>query len=114
MRVRNYSEQTVEHRETHLRNFIAWCDERGVTRPQEVTRPVLERYQRYLFLYRKKNGEALSGRSQHMRLVPVKLWFRWLVRQNAFCRTLRPTSTCRAWSGACPSTYSALTRPSEF
>ena len=82
MRVRNYSEQTVEHRETHLRNFIAWCDERGVTRPQEVTRPVLERYQRYLFLYRKKNGEALSGRSQHMRLVPVKLWFRWLVRQH--------------------------------
>ncbi|WP_281663569.1 site-specific tyrosine recombinase XerC [Paraburkholderia fungorum] len=82
MRVRNYSEQTVEHRETHLRTFIAWCDERGVTRPQEVTRPILERYQRYLFLYRKANGEALSGRSQHMRLVPVKLWFRWLVKQN--------------------------------
>jgi len=82
MRVRNYSEQTVEHRETHLRTFIAWCDERGVSRPQEVTRPILERYQRYLFLYRKANGEALSGRSQHMRLVPVKLWFRWLVKQN--------------------------------
>ncbi|WP_153101257.1 site-specific tyrosine recombinase XerC [Paraburkholderia hayleyella] len=82
MRVRNYSEGTVEHREIHLRGFIAWCDERGVTRPQEVTRPILERYQRYLFLYRKKDGQALSGRSQHMRLVPVKLWFRWLVRQN--------------------------------
>ena len=82
MRMRNYSEGTVEHRETHLRAFIAWCDERGVTRPQEVTRPVLERYQRYLFLYRKKNGEALSGRSQHMRLVPVKVWFRWLVRNH--------------------------------
>jgi len=82
MRVRNYSEQTVEHREVHLRGFIAWCDERGVTRPQEVTRPILERYQRYLFLYRKANGEALSGRSQHMRLMPVKLWFRWLVRNH--------------------------------
>ncbi|VVD28102.1 site-specific tyrosine recombinase XerC [Paraburkholderia dioscoreae] len=82
MRVRNYSEETVVHRETHLRGFIAWCDERGVSRPQEVTRPILERYQRHLFLYRKANGEALSGRSQHMRLVPVKLWFRWLVKQN--------------------------------
>ena len=80
--MRNYSEGTVEHRETRLRAFIAWCDERGVTHPQEVTRPVLERYQRYLFLYRKKNGEALSGRSQHMRLVPVKVWFRWLVRNH--------------------------------
>jgi site-specific recombinase XerC len=49
---------------------------------RRVTRPILERYQRYLFLYRKANGEALSGRSQHMRLVPVKLWFRWLVKQN--------------------------------
>lgn len=82
MRTRNYSEQTVEHREQHLRGFIAWCDERGVTRPQEVTRPILERYQRHLFLYRKANGEALSGRSQHMRLMPVKLWFRWLVRNH--------------------------------
>lgn len=82
MRERNYSEGTVEHRETHLRGFITWCDERGVTYPQEVTRPVLERYQRHLFLYRKKDGEALSGRSQHMRLVPVKMLFRWLTRQN--------------------------------
>jgi len=82
MRVRNYSEGTIEHREMHLRGFIAWCDERGLIRPQEVTRPILERYQRYLFLYRKANGEALSGRSQHMRLVPVRLWFRWLVKQH--------------------------------
>jgi integrase/recombinase XerD len=74
--------RSVEHRETHLRNFIAWCDERGVRRAQEVTRPVLERYQRYLFLYRKADGEALSGRSQHMRLVPIKMWFRWLVRNH--------------------------------
>ena len=29
----------------------------------EVTRPVLERYQRYLFFYRKKNGEPLSFRA---------------------------------------------------
>ena len=82
MRVRNYSEQTVLHREQHLRDFIHWCDERGLAHPGEITRPILERYQKYLFLYRKSNGEALSGRSQHMRLVPLRLWFRWLVRQH--------------------------------
>jgi integrase/recombinase XerD len=43
---------------------------------------VLERYQRYLFLYRKKNGEPMSFRSQHSRLVPLRMWFRWLTRRN--------------------------------
>jgi integrase/recombinase XerD len=80
--VRNYSERTVENRENNLRLFITWCDERGVTQPQEVTRPILERYQRYLFLYRKPNGEALSGGSQVKRLEPIRGWFRWLIRHN--------------------------------
>ncbi len=43
---------------------------------------MLERYQRYLFLYRKKNGEPMSFRSQHSRLVPLRMWFRWMTRQN--------------------------------
>ena len=38
-RVRNYSGRTIENRENNLRLFITWCDERGVTQPQEVTRP---------------------------------------------------------------------------
>jgi integrase/recombinase XerD len=82
MRVRNYSERSVEQREKTLRPFIEWCEERGVSRPQEVTRPIIERYQRYLFLYRRKDGQTLSGRGQAMRLVPVRVWFRWLVKQN--------------------------------
>jgi len=43
---------------------------------------LLERYQRYLFFYRKKNGEPLTFRSQHARLVPLRVWFRWMTRQN--------------------------------
>jgi integrase/recombinase XerD len=78
----NYSEQTVENREFLLRQFIQWCQERGIADPVEVTRPVLERYQRYLFLYRKKNGEPMSFRSQHSRLVPLRMWFRWMTRRN--------------------------------
>ena len=57
-------------------------EERGLTEPVEVTRPVLERYQRYLFHYRKKNGEPLSFASQHSRLSPLRMWFRWMTRQN--------------------------------
>jgi integrase/recombinase XerD len=82
MRVRNYSEQTVHTREFHLSFFIQWCQERGIEAPIEVTRPVIERYQRHLFHYRKKNGQPLSFRSQHSRLSPLRMWFRWMTRQN--------------------------------
>jgi integrase/recombinase XerD len=82
LRVKNYSERTVENRESYLNFFIDWADERGITRPQDVTRPILQRYQRHLFHKRKKNGAPLSFRSQHSRLVPVRAFFRWLSKEN--------------------------------
>ena len=82
MRVRNYSEKTVESRAHHLREFIRWCADRSLSRPAEITKPILERYQRHLYHYRKKNGEPLSFRSQHGCLVPVRALFKWLCRKN--------------------------------
>ena len=79
---KNYSTATVANREDYLRYFITWCDERGLTRPTEITRPILERYQRYLFLYRKKDGQPLSNRSQSTRMVPIRAWFKWLTKNN--------------------------------
>jgi hypothetical protein len=66
--IQNYSENTISNRTFHLVAFIRWCQERGLMEPVEVTRPVLEQYQRYLFHYRKKNGEPMSFRTQHSRL----------------------------------------------
>ena len=43
---------------------------------------MLESYQRYLYYYRQKNGEPLTFRTQYARLVPVRAWFRWMVRNN--------------------------------
>src|ERR1019366_5691511 len=82
LEVRNYSEYTVRGRAGHIQFFVDWLKERSITEPVEVTRPVLERYQRHLFHYRKANGEPLSFRSQHARLVPLRVWFRWMTRQN--------------------------------
>jgi integrase/recombinase XerD len=82
LRIKNYSERTVENRESYLSFFIAWCEARSLSRPQEVTKPILERYQRHLFHLRKENGKPLSFRSQHSRLVPVRAYFKWLARQN--------------------------------
>jgi integrase/recombinase XerD len=80
--VRGYSPRTVEDRRHHLSAFIVWCAERGVTRPSEVTRPVLERYQRHLFHLRKANGAPVSFRSQYGRLIPIRGLFRYLARAN--------------------------------
>ena len=80
MRVKNYSEETIEGRRMILKYFSQWCEERGITRPQEVTRPVLERYQRYLYHYRSKKGNRLTSRSQQIRLTAVRMFFSWLSR----------------------------------
>jgi len=82
MRVQNYSERTVENREVYLGFFIAWAEERGLSRPSEITKPILERYQRHLYHLRKRDGKPLSFRSQYSRLVPIRAYFKWLTRQN--------------------------------
>ncbi len=79
---RNYSAKTVQGRDDVLRYFIAWLDERGIRRPHEVTKPIIERYQSHLFVYRKKDGQPLSARTQHGRITPIRAWFKWLAKQN--------------------------------
>ena len=81
-RVHNYSEWTVANRDKYLGFLIEWCEMRSVTKPHEVTKPLLERYQRYLFHYRKPNGKPLTFGAQFARMVPVRHFFRWLAKQN--------------------------------
>ena len=81
-RVANLSKWTTYNFEKDLRYFFVWCELRGLTRPQEVTRPILERYQRWLFHYRKSDGKPLTFHSQKKRLVAVQSFFRWLTREN--------------------------------
>ncbi len=63
MRFAATSELTVISRRRYLGYFIAWAAERGIVRPSEVTKPIIERYQRYLYHYRKKNGQPMTFRS---------------------------------------------------
>lgn len=80
--VRNYSPATITDRRHGLATFILWCAERGLERPQEITKPILERYQRHLYYHRKSDGAPLSFRTQAQRLVPIRAWFKWLAREN--------------------------------
>jgi len=59
-----------------------WALERGITQPCEVSKAILERYQRYLLHYRKRGGDPLSTRGQHAQLMPIRAFFKWTTRQN--------------------------------
>jgi integrase/recombinase XerD len=82
MLVTGYSKDTIRARRQSLRRFIAWADERGISDPKTITRPMLERYQRHLFYYRKADGKPLSLGMQEQYLAPLKTWFKWLVREH--------------------------------
>jgi integrase/recombinase XerD len=80
--VHGRSAQTIETRKRALKRFIAWCDERDLVHPKDVTLPILERYQRYLYHYRKPNGTPLTFGSQQTMLAPLKVFFRWATRER--------------------------------
>jgi integrase/recombinase XerD len=82
LEVRGYTEDTVEHRAQVLNYFATWCEERGLVRSSEVTRPILQRYQRWMFYYRKKNGQPLGISTQYTRQMVVTVFFKWLTRNN--------------------------------
>jgi integrase/recombinase XerD len=82
MDVKNYSKATKASREFYLYTFLEWAGQRQLLRPSEITKPILERFQRYLFHYRKKNGDPLTFRSQYNRLVAIRAWFKWLAKSN--------------------------------
>lgn len=80
--VKNMSKDTVTRRRMALKKFIHWCHERDLQQPQEITKPILERYQRHLYYYRKENGQPLTFGSQHAMLSPIKSFFKWLTQEN--------------------------------
>jgi len=92
--VRGHTASTVKTRESALGAFVRWCAERGLDDPAQVTKAVIERYQRHLYYYREPAGlgagrgrgrcvgKALSVQTQHGHLTAVRLLFRWLARGN--------------------------------
>ena len=80
--VKQYSEQTIKARRDQFKVFLRWCADHGINSPRDITSALLEGYRGHLFYYRKKNGEPLSFRTQHGMLVPLRGWFRWMVREK--------------------------------
>jgi len=80
--VHGFRPQGVVLRGKALNRFVAWCDERAIVRIQDITLPIIERYQQHLFHYRQKNGKPLSFTTQQLMLVPLKAFFKWAARER--------------------------------
>ena len=79
---RNYSAKTLDMHKWSLRTFLAWAGERGLVYPQAISRPVLESYQRWLYRYKKADGQPMSIATQRGRLGAVQRFFAWLCRTH--------------------------------
>jgi len=82
LRVQAYGHELLRARRSALALFLEWCAERELQRPGELTKPMLERYQRHLFYARKVDGQPISPKGQWLLVNHVRQWFRWLVRNN--------------------------------
>jgi integrase/recombinase XerD len=70
-------------RQRGLARFVTWAHERGLRHPRELTRPVLEAYQRHLYLARsQRDGQPLGLRTQQQLVGAVRGWCKWLTRDG--------------------------------
>jgi integrase/recombinase XerD len=79
---RAYSLRTVDQRKWALRTFLRWAEERDLKTPSQITKPILESYQRWNFRYRQPNGKPLCVNTQRIRLNAIQLFFAWLCKDN--------------------------------
>lgn len=80
LEARGYARLTVRDYGRHLEQFRCWAEERGTLRAAEITPSVVEGYRRWLFHYRKRDGEPLAWSSQSGRLAAVRRLFAWLLK----------------------------------
>lgn len=79
---RNYSERTLEQHKWALRTFLTWAEERELKKPEQITKPILESFQSWLYRYRKADGKPLAVGTQRARLGAVQRFFAHLCKTN--------------------------------
>ena len=68
--VSRLSATTVGIRERGLARFVTWAHERGLRHPRELTRPILEAYQRHLYLARSQRKGASTPKESSGHVPP--------------------------------------------
>ena len=82
LRMHNRTSAAVASCGKDLKPFLCWCEERDLCDPRLITQAMIESYQRWLWAYRKKNGQPLGIATQRGHLGGVRSFFAWLCRQH--------------------------------
>ena len=80
--LRDYSKETIQKHRLQLNDFIRWAADRDLTQPREITRPLIQSYQRYLMRLIDKRGNVYSFRNQYSRICSIRCWFKWLSKNE--------------------------------
>lgn len=80
MRTRAYSARSVEAAQWALRSFLRWAHANGLSRPDAVTRALLDSFQRNLTQACNGISRSLRVSTQRARLGYVHRFFAWLSR----------------------------------
>lgn len=78
----HYSPRTIGQHKAALTNFADWCELRSLSRANEITKPILERYRKHLHHTLDRTGKPLTARNQVTRLIPLRSFFKWATQQN--------------------------------
>jgi len=80
--VKNHSLDGIETRKRRMARFLQWAEDRDLRRPEQITRSILESFQRHLWCFRKPDGKPLGISTQQGYLYTLKTFFAWLIRQR--------------------------------
>ena len=114
METRNYAQGTLQNNRLYVGRFIDWLAERGVLRAQDVTRPMLERYQRVLFHHRKPERQRgiLPGNTSGSS--PSRDFSNGFAGNITSPPTRPPIWSCPRSRSVCPGKSSRHTKPNRF
>jgi len=82
MLINNYSAESVRCRKPDLSSINNWLMERGVNMPTEITKSVIEQYQKFLFYRRKEDGNPLSNQRQSVLIVSIRAFCKWMSKNG--------------------------------
>jgi len=75
MSARNLSALTVDGYERNLTSFIECATSAASRGPDEITKPVIDRYQKWLYQNRRDEAGPLTFRTQYQKLGAAKYFF---------------------------------------